>query len=62
MRDLGCNNWSLEDMSSGPWLIGRSANIVVDGNIVGECGEIDPHVSQRFELNVPMSGARILQF
>ena len=58
MRDLGCSNWSLEDIRSGPWLEGRSANIVVDGKIVGECGEIDPHVSQSFELNVPMSGAQ----
>ena len=58
MRDLGCGNWSLEDIRSGPWLEGRSANIVVDGKIVGECGEIDPHVSQSFELNVPMSGAQ----
>ena len=58
MRDLGCTDWSLEPIESGPWLNGRAANIVVDGNVVGECGEIDPHVSEAFELNVPMSGAQ----
>ena len=58
MRDLGCTNWSLEPIESGPWLGGRAANIVVKGTVVGECGEIDPHVSEAFELNVPMSGAQ----
>ena len=58
MRDLGCEDWSLETIESGPWLIGRAANIVVNGTVVGECGEIDPHVSEAFELNVPMSGAQ----
>ena len=58
MRDLGCGDWSLETIETGPWLIGRAANIVVNGTVVGECGEIDPHVSEAFELNVPMSGAQ----
>ena len=57
MRDLGCTDWSLEPIESGPWLTGRAANIVVKGTVVGEC-EIDPHVSEAFELNVPMSGAQ----
>ena len=56
--ETGCTDWSLEPIESGPWLNGRAANIVVDGNVVGECGEIDPHVSEAFELNVPMSGAQ----
>ena len=58
MRDFGCNDWSLEPIENGPWLAGRAANIVVKGTVVGECGEIDPHVSETFELNVPMSGAQ----
>ena len=58
MRDLGCSNWSLDSTNNGPWLTGRAAKIVVEGTVVGECGEIDPHVSETFELNVPMSGAQ----
>ena len=58
MRDLGCSDWSLESTNKGPWLIGRAAKIVVKGTVVVECGEIDPHVSETFELNVPMSGAQ----
>lgn len=58
MRDLGCDEWSLEPIENGPWLSGRSASIVVNGVVVGECGELDPHVSETFELNVPMSGAQ----
>ena len=58
MRDLGCSNWSLDSTNNGPWLTGRAAKIVVEGTVVGECGEIDPHFSETFELNVPMSGAQ----
>ena len=58
MRDLGCDEWNLEPNENGPWLSGRSASIVVNGVIVGECGEIDPTVSEIFDLNVPMSGAQ----
>ncbi len=59
MRDLGCENWHLEENNSGPWLQGRSANILVNNTKVGECGELNPHVSESFDLNVPMSGAQI---
>ena len=59
MRDLGCQDWTLEVLDGGPWLEGRSASIIVNGITVGECGELDPHVSELFDLNVPMSGAQI---
>ena len=59
MRDLGCNEWELKDCDQGPWLKGRAAEIQVQGKTIGECGEIDPNVSEIFELNVPMSGAQI---
>ena len=59
MRDLGCKDWTLEILEGGPWLEGRSASIIVNGITVGECGELDPHVSESFDLNVPMSGAQI---
>ena len=45
-------------LESGPWLKGRSANIVVAGKAVGQCGEIDPYVAEIFDLKVPMSGAQ----
>tara|TARA_B100001996_G_scaffold383039_1_gene376999 strand:+ start:2546 stop:4222 length:1677 start_codon:yes stop_codon:yes gene_type:complete len=59
MRDLGATNWSLQPIEDGPWLSGRSASIVVEGKVVGQCGEVDPRVSQTFELSAPMSGAQI---
>ena len=59
MRDLGCKDWTLEAMKDGPWLEGRGAKIIVEGKVIGQCGEIDPRVSESFELNVPMSGAQI---
>jgi phenylalanyl-tRNA synthetase beta chain len=58
MRDLGCSEWDLEPIETGPWLLGRSASIIVNGVTVGECGEIDPLVSETFDLNIPMSGAQ----
>ena len=59
MRDLGCEDWSLEVCGEGPWLKGRAGNIIVGGVKIGECGEIDPLVSESFDLKVPMSGAQI---
>ncbi len=41
----------------GPWLAGRAARVVVNGAWVGCFGEIDPHVSDGFELAVPMNAA-----
>ena len=58
MRDIGCPEWRLESIENGPWLVGRSASIIVNDIVVGECGEIDPNVSEMFDLNVPMSGAQ----
>ena len=58
MRDIGCTDWSLETSETGPWLNGRSANILLNGLVVGQCGEIDPRVSESFDLRVPMSGAQ----
>ena len=59
MRDLGCNEWSLRSISEGPWLNGRGAEIVVGETVIGQCGEIDPHVGESFELKVPLIAAEI---
>jgi len=41
----------------GPWLAGRAAKVLIDGEWVGCFGEIDPAISQTFELLVPLNGA-----
>ena len=43
--------------NEGPWLAGRSAKVLLDGEWVGCFGEIDPSISQIFELLVPLNGA-----
>lgn len=59
MRDLGCQNWQLSPIEDGPWLKGRSASIIVNEILVGQCGEVDPNVAQIFDLSVPISGAEV---
>jgi len=60
LRDLGAKpefvEWHDISNGSGPWLSGRGAKISVSGNYVGEFGELDPVVSEQFDLNVPMHG------
>ena len=59
MRDIGASNYVIEKLpdDEGPWLSGRAAKIVIDGIHVGCFGEIDPSISERFDLRVPISGA-----
>ena len=59
LRDIGAENVVIEPLpdNEGPWLAGRSAKILLDGEWVGCFGEIDPSVSQIFELLVPLNGA-----
>ena len=59
MRDLDCKEWSLRSISDGPWLNGRGAEIVVGETVIGQCGEVDPHVGESFELKVPLIAAEI---
>ena len=59
MRDLGCKEWSLRSISEGPWLGGRGAEILIGQTVIGQCGEIDPHVGEAFELKVPLTAADI---
>jgi len=59
MRDLGISNWSVRDSSEGPWIEGRGASLLVGETKVGEFGEVDPEVSELFELNVPLNGCEI---
>jgi phenylalanyl-tRNA synthetase beta chain len=59
MRDLGALEYSIEPLGGkmGPWLGGRSAKVVVNGVHIGCFGEMDPLVSEYYELKVPLSGA-----
>lgn len=59
MRDIGAVNYTIEKLpeNEGPWLNGRSAKVLIDGIHVGCFGEIDPLISEKFELRVPINGA-----
>ncbi len=59
LRDLGASEYEIQSLpdNEGPWLAGRAAKIIVNGNHIGCFGEIDPHVAEHFELKVPMNGA-----
>ena len=59
MRDIGAGEYSIEKLpdGDGPWLQGRAAKVVINGTHVGCFGEIDPSISEKFDLRVPISGA-----
>ncbi len=60
LRDLGVEQEELEvtykatKSSDGPWLEGRGADVLINGQRVGSFGEIDPAVADLFELRVPI--------
>ena len=58
LRDLGADLElvKLEKVSDkqGPWIKGRGAKIIIEGVEVGQIGEIDPNVSFKFGLRVPI--------
>ena len=59
LRDRGASAYEIQALpdNDGPWLAGRAAKVVVDGNHIGCFGEIDPNIAEHFELKVPMNGA-----
>jgi phenylalanyl-tRNA synthetase beta chain len=59
LRDLGARDYTIEALpdGEGPWLTGRSAKVLIGDIWVGCFGEIDPSVSNEFELKVPINGA-----
>jgi len=65
MRDMALDKFNVDyelketPENHGPWLKGRGAEIFVSGIKIGELGEIDPHISRNFELNVPLHGAEL---
>ncbi len=59
LRDMGAADYEIQSLPAdeGPWLSGRSAKIIINGEHIGCFGEIDPKVAEKFELKVPISGA-----
>tara|TARA_Y100000766_G_scaffold259556_1_gene248626 strand:+ start:12706 stop:14454 length:1749 start_codon:yes stop_codon:yes gene_type:complete len=59
LNDLGATEYEIEPLSGkmGPWLAGRCAKVVIKNVHVGCFGEMDPAVSQQYELSVPLNGA-----
>ena len=59
LRDIGAEDIAIEALpdNEGPWLAGRAARVLLNGEWVGCFGEIDPEISQTFELLVPLNGA-----
>ena len=56
-RDLGARDeisFSPIDDNDGPWIPGRGAKILIGEIELGSFGEIDPFVSEKFGLKVPI--------
>ena len=53
-RDIAVDYQPLTESDGGPYLSGRGAKVLVAGEWVGCCGEIDPTVSELFGLKVPI--------
>ena len=58
LRDLGAPDDYVKLIEGvpgqGPWLAGRVAKVAINGQQIGTFGEIDPHVSIKFGLRVPI--------
>ena len=57
-RDMGATHQTLDfrpiDPGVGPWITGRGSYVLLNGEEVGEFGEIDPMVSDSFGIKSPM--------
>ena len=53
-REIDVSYQPLTESDGGPYLLGRGAKVMVAGEWVGCCGEIDPRVSEKFGLKVPI--------
>lgn len=58
MRDLGAANSSISfepvKEGRGPWIDGRGARVLIEGNEIGEFGEVSPDVMSLFGLRSPI--------
>ena len=60
-NDLGVKQWEATPMEAGegPWLNGRGAKLIINGEWVGCFGELDPAVASQYDLRVPLNGAEL---
>jgi len=58
LRDLSVP-WSIAPSSSGTWLDGRGADVIVDGRVIGSFGELHPEVITSFELGHPVTAMEL---
>ena len=56
LRELGVEDWTLEPDAQMLFHPGRSANVFVDGELVGRFGEIKPSVARAFDLDAAVVG------
>jgi phenylalanyl-tRNA synthetase beta chain len=47
---LGVAEWSLGESRGRPWHPGRSAAVLVDGEVLGDVGELHPRVGESLDL------------
>ncbi len=59
--DLGVQEWTAEPLQEGegPWLAGRGAKLLINGQWVGCFGELDPAITSHYDLRVPLNGAEL---
>ena len=63
LRDMGANQDEVEfrpiDHKHGPWINGRGSHVFIQGEKIGEFGEIDPEVSSIFGIKSPIQAGEI---
>ncbi len=61
LSELGVKDWSLETGLGMPFHPGRSANILLNGTLVGRFGEVRPSVAKAFDLEGAVIGGLSLE-
>ena len=59
LKLVGCNNYSIEELKTKPFIEGRSAKIMIGKLEVGQFGEISPWVLGNFKIEEPVVAAEI---
>jgi phenylalanyl-tRNA synthetase beta chain len=61
LSELGIRGWELEAGLGMPFHPGRSANISLDGEMVGRFGELRPSVARAFDLDAAVVGGLFVE-
>ncbi|MGH2758270.1 MAG: phenylalanine--tRNA ligase subunit beta, partial [Actinomycetota bacterium] len=61
LAELGVEGWTVDPGVGSPFHPGRSANITVDGVLVGRFGEVRPSVARAFDLERAVVGGLSLE-